>query len=63
MKSRRQKPYQQLEGMPFGSNLVYKAIGMYRTQADLDNNVNYSNAGLGELIFEDINGDGVIRWK
>ncbi|MDF9796963.1 TonB-linked SusC/RagA family outer membrane protein [Catalinimonas alkaloidigena] len=54
------EPYQKLEGMPFGSTLVYKAIGIYRTQDDLDNNVNYNNAGLGELIFADLNDDGVI---
>lgn len=54
------EPYQKLEGMPFGSTLVYKAIGIYRTQNDLDNNVNYNNAGLGESIFADLNGDGVI---
>ncbi|MEN7550783.1 TonB-dependent receptor [Rapidithrix thailandica] len=54
------EPYQKLEGMPFGSTLVYKAIGIYRTQDDLDNNVNYNNAKLGGLIFADLNGDGVI---
>ncbi len=54
------EPYQKLEGMPFESELVYKAIGIYRTQDDLDNNVNYNNAGLGELIFADLNGDGII---
>ena len=54
------EPYQKLEGNPIGSELVYKAIGIYRTQADLDNNVNYANASLGGLIFEDLNDDGVI---
>lgn len=54
------EPYQKLEGMPFGSSLVYKAIGIYRTQNDLDNHVNYNNAGLGGLIFADLNEDGVI---
>ncbi|MBC8770526.1 TonB-dependent receptor [Arenibacter sp. BSSL-BM3] len=53
--------YQKLEGQPFGSNLVYEAIGIYRTQADLDNNINYPNAGLGELIFADLSGDGQIN--
>lgn len=53
--------YQKLEGMPFGSELVYKSIGIYRTQDDIDNNVNYSNPGLGELIFEDMNDDGLIN--
>jgi TonB-linked SusC/RagA family outer membrane protein len=54
------EPYQKLEGMPFGSSLVYKATGIYRTQDDLDNNVNYNNAALGGLIFADLNGDGII---
>ena len=62
--------YQKIEGTPFPgldsqgniiNNLVYKAIGIYRIQADLDNNVNYPNAGLGGLIFEDLNGDGQIN--
>lgn len=54
------EPYQKLEGMPIGSVLVYKAIGIYRTPEDLINNVSYPNASLGELIFEDLNNDGVI---
>ncbi|MDO6605311.1 SusC/RagA family TonB-linked outer membrane protein [Arenibacter palladensis] len=52
--------YQKLEGNPIGSELVYKAIGIYRTQADLDNNVSYPNASLGGLIFADLNDDGII---
>ncbi|MEZ4992911.1 MAG: TonB-dependent receptor [Saprospiraceae bacterium] len=52
--------YQKLEGMPFNSILVYKTIGIYRTQADLDNNINYPGASLGSLIFADLNNDGVI---
>ena len=53
--------YQKLEGMPVNSELVYKSIGIYRTQDDIDNNVNYNNAGLGELIFADLNDDGLIN--
>jgi len=52
--------YQKLEGQPFGSRLVYKSIGIYRTQQDLDNNVNYPGASLGGLIFADLNGDKII---
>ncbi|TLV03914.1 SusC/RagA family TonB-linked outer membrane protein [Dyadobacter luticola] len=52
--------YQRLEGQPFGSRLLYKSIGIYRTQQDLDNNVNYPGASLGGLIFADLNGDKVI---
>ncbi len=53
--------FQNLEGRPATSILVYKTKGIYRTQADLDNNVNYAGAGLGNLIFEDLNGDGTIN--
>ncbi len=52
--------YQKLEGQPLGSRLVYKSIGIYRSQQDLDNNVNYPGATLGGLIFADLNKDGKI---
>ncbi|NIJ52900.1 SusC/RagA family TonB-linked outer membrane protein [Dyadobacter arcticus] len=52
--------YQKLEGQPFGSRLVYKSIGIFRTQADLDQNIKYPGATLGGLIFADLNGDGQI---
>lgn len=55
------EPYQKLEGNPFGSTLVYKSIGIYRTQEDIDNSVSYDGAGLGNLIFADLNGDGEIN--
>jgi len=54
------EPYQKKEGRPLGSELVYKSIGIYRTQADLDKNVNYPGASLGGLIFADLNKDGKI---
>ncbi|MEH6682555.1 MAG: TonB-dependent receptor [Sediminicola sp.] len=53
--------FQSFEGRPGTSVLVYKTIGIYRTQEDLDNNINYAGAGLGNLIFEDLNGDGTIN--
>ncbi|MHA4739151.1 SusC/RagA family TonB-linked outer membrane protein [Dyadobacter sp. MSC1_007] len=52
--------YQKLEGQPFGSRLVYKSIGIFRTQADLDKNIKYPGATLGGLIFADLNNDGII---
>jgi TonB-linked SusC/RagA family outer membrane protein len=65
------EPYQKLEGHRFGtdvnngngfgSQLVYKAIGIYRSQADIDRNVNYPGAMIGGLIFADLNGDGEIN--
>ncbi len=53
--------FQRLEGKPATSILVYKTLGIYRTQEDLDNNVGYAGAGLGNLIFADLNGDGVVN--
>ena len=53
--------YQKLEGRPLGADLVYKALGIYRTQKDLDDNINYPGASLGGLIFEDLNKDGIIN--
>ncbi|MEX0314957.1 MAG: SusC/RagA family TonB-linked outer membrane protein [Allomuricauda sp.] len=54
------EPYQNLEGRPIGSRLVYNAIGIYRTQSDLDNNPGLANAGIGDLIYADTNEDGVL---
>jgi hypothetical protein len=54
------EPYQKAEGHPIGSILVYKAIGIYRTAADLTNNTSYPGATLGGLIFADLNHDGKI---
>ena len=53
--------YQKSEGRPLDAILVYKAIGIYRDQKDLDNNIKYPGASLGGLIFADLNGDGVIN--
>ncbi|MET0299742.1 MAG: SusC/RagA family TonB-linked outer membrane protein, partial [Flavitalea sp.] len=54
------EPYQKLEGNPIGTELVYKAIGIYRSQDDLNKNVNYAGAMVGGLIFADLNGDGKV---
>jgi len=54
------EPYQKQEGRPLGSQLVYKSIGIYRTQDDLAKYVSYSGASLGGLIFADLNKDGKI---
>ena len=55
------EPYQKLEGQPLDASLVYKSIGIYRSQRDLDDHVNYPGATVGGLIFADLNGDGVIN--
>lgn len=53
--------FQRREGNPLAGQLRFKHIGIYRTQADLDNNINYPGAGLGNEIFADLNGDGTIN--
>ncbi|MDX8337553.1 TonB-dependent receptor [Draconibacterium sp. IB214405] len=40
--------------------LLYDAIGIFRTQEDLDNYPHLSNAKPGDLIFRDVNEDGAI---
>ncbi len=39
---------------------LMQAIGIYRTAADLAKYPHLANAQLGDLIFKDVNGDGVI---
>lgn len=51
------------EGEPINSYYGLKALGIYRTQADLDKynwTVNKLQSGLGDIIYEDLNGDGNI---
>jgi len=60
--------YQKITGKPIdaftGNNgsgwLLMQSIGIYRSQADLDKYPHVANAQLGDLIFKDQNGDGVI---
>ena len=56
--------YQKLEGNLIGAySGMYDAIGIYRTQADLDKYPHMSNVKLGDLIFRDVNDDKVIDGK
>ncbi|MCC8144478.1 MAG: TonB-dependent receptor [Tannerellaceae bacterium] len=43
------------------SIIRYKAIGIFRTQEDLDKYPHWPGARLGDIIFEDVNGDGEIN--
>lgn len=53
--------WQKETGKPIGSDwLIYKAIGIFRTQEDLDNYPHLSNAKMGDLIFADTDENGVI---
>ncbi len=52
--------YQKRKGKPLGAPLVYKSIGIFKTQEDLDNNATLSGQQLGDLIYQDVDGDGEI---
>jgi TonB-linked SusC/RagA family outer membrane protein len=52
--------YMKAEGKPLGTDLYYHAIGIYRTPEDLDKYPGIAGAGLGDLIYEDVDGNGVI---
>jgi TonB-linked SusC/RagA family outer membrane protein len=54
--------HQRQTGRPLFTELYYEAIGIYRTQADLDAFPSYNNeAVLGDLIFRDLDNNGVIN--
>jgi hypothetical protein len=53
--------WQKRTGKPIGADWVmYEAIGIFRTQADLDSYPHLSNTQLGDLIFKDTDKNGTI---
>jgi hypothetical protein len=52
-------PWQQLEGHPYGAQLFYKAIGIYKDQAQVNGTPHVSGAKPGDVIFEDVGGPAV----
>lgn len=53
--------YQKRIGSPLGSQLLYRAIGIFQTAEDLANYPKLPGNQLGDLIFEDVNKDGQIN--
>ncbi len=53
-------PWQQREGHPYGSALLYKAIGIFEDEAHVESLPSWSGAKPGDVIFEDVSGDDVI---
>jgi TonB-linked SusC/RagA family outer membrane protein len=53
--------YQKSTGMPIGAELYYQAIGIFKDEASLDAYPHWGGAGPGDIIFEDVNDDGVIN--
>lgn len=52
--------YQKREGHPVGSQLVYQAIGIFRTAEDLTTYPSLPGNQLGDLIYKDVDGSGSI---
>lgn len=53
-------PWQTRTGHPYGAELLYNAIGIFKDQAAVDAYPSWSNAKPGDVIFEDVSGDGQI---
>jgi len=53
--------YQQSTGRPMNANLFYNAIGIFRDADALNNYPHWAGARPGDIIFEDVNGDGEIN--
>ncbi|WP_149244129.1 SusC/RagA family TonB-linked outer membrane protein [Dyadobacter sp. 32] len=52
--------HQRETGGPLYTYLLYKTAGIYRSQSDLDKYPHLQGAQIGDLIYEDYNGDGKI---
>lgn len=52
--------YQQSTGHPIGSDIYYHAIGVFHDQDAVNKYPHWSGARPGDVIFEDVNGDGKI---
>ncbi|OFY64987.1 MAG: SusC/RagA family TonB-linked outer membrane protein [Bacteroidetes bacterium RBG_13_43_22] len=52
--------YQKAEGMPMGADLNYVAIGVFDDTEDVASNPHWAGAQPGDIIFKDVNDDGVI---
>ena len=51
---------QTIAGIPLGSFYGYKTDGIFQTQAELDAYPHMAEAGVGDLRFVDVNGDGKL---
>jgi TonB-linked SusC/RagA family outer membrane protein len=54
-------PWQVLTGHPQGSELVYHATGIFNDQAEIDKTPHVSGAIPGDIIIQDVDGNGEIN--
>jgi TonB-linked SusC/RagA family outer membrane protein len=53
--------WQKQTGYPMESGLYYEAVGIFRTQEDLDKYPHLAVARTGDVIFKDVSGDSIIN--
>lgn len=53
--------YQKSTGHPMNSGLYYNAIGIFNDQEEIDSYPHWPEARPGDIVFEDVNGDGEIN--
>lgn len=46
------------KGFPIGYFYGYKVIGIFQNEAQLDQHARFSTQGVGDFIYQDVNGDG-----
>ena len=55
--------YQRSTGAPINATTYYNAIGIFQDQAHLDRYPHFGSARPGDVIFQDVNADGIIDAK
>jgi len=55
------QPYQAAAGNPINAKLVYRALGIFKTTEELNAYPRMAGTKVGDLKFEDMNGDGLIN--
>ncbi len=54
-------PWQTVTGRPYDTRIMYNAVGVFKDQAAVDAYPHWPGARPGDIIFEDVNGDGQIN--
>ncbi|MEX0647683.1 MAG: SusC/RagA family TonB-linked outer membrane protein [Balneolaceae bacterium] len=52
--------WQRSTGYPMNTNMYYNAIGIFQDSDEIENTPSWEGARPGDIIFEDVNGDGAI---
>lgn len=54
--------WQKMTGHPIDGGIYYQALGIYQTQEQIDNSPHLPGTKVGDLIYQDTNGDNNITW-